>query len=362
MFFFDRVRETSVTTGTGTFSLDGAVRSYDGFVEAGLGSKVVTYAIGHRTADEWEVGIGTITDATPDTLSRTKILGSSNADAAVDFSAGTKDVFLTHSAINVDGSSRLRLPCRAVSVSTIPIATALATGQTLDGLTLAAGDRVLCIGQTTASENGIYVVGATPARSGDFFTGGQAAGSIVFVTAGTVGAGTAWRCSAVAASDVIGTNNLSWTPFLSGPSSSTDNAIARWNGTLGAKIQNSGVLIDDADKVQGKASFSSMNAAADGATITFDLDLDNVHTVTLGGNRTLAISNADVGQRFMIKLIQDATGSRTVTWFSNISWPGGVVPTLTTTALKGDWFGFIVTGVDGYGAPEFDGFTLGQNF
>jgi hypothetical protein len=94
----DRVKETSVTTGTGTLSLDGAVAKFQSFVAAVGTTNTCPYAIVHQTLNEWEVGIGTVTDATPDTLARTTVLASSNADAAVNFSAGTKDVFLTAAA------------------------------------------------------------------------------------------------------------------------------------------------------------------------------------------------------------------------------------------------------------------------
>ena len=94
----------------------------------------------------------------------------------------------------------------------------------------------------------------------------------------------------------------------------------------------------------------------DGTTITFDLDSANTHSVTLGGNRTLALSNSDAGQKFIIRLTQDGTGSRTVTWFSTIKWAGGVTPTLTTTANKTDVFGFICTS-----AGNYDGFVVGYN-
>lgn len=98
--------------------------------------------------------------------------------------------------------------------------------------------------------------------------------------------------------------------------------------------------------------------ASDGATITFDLGSGKYtkQQATLGGNRTLALSNELVGMVFMIDLIQDATGSRTVTWFSGISWAGGSAPTLTTTANKRDSFGFVVTG-----AGAYSGYVIGQN-
>ena len=91
----DRVKETSTTTGTGTLSLAGAVSGFQTFV-AGIGNSNVTYyAIVNDSGTEFEIGIGTVTDASPDTLSRTTILESSNSDSAVNFSSGTKTVFCT---------------------------------------------------------------------------------------------------------------------------------------------------------------------------------------------------------------------------------------------------------------------------
>jgi hypothetical protein len=78
--------------------------------------------------------------------------------------------------------------------------------------------------------------------------------------------------------------------------------------------------------------------------------------VTLGGNRTLALSNVSAGDTFIISLIQDGTGGRTVTFFTTIKWADGVTPTLTTTANKADVFGFIQTSSNNY-----YGFIVGQN-
>ena len=91
----DRVKETSTTTGTGTFDLAGAETGFESFV-SGVGNGNQTYyAISNDGTNEFEVGIGTVTDATPDTLSRDTIISSSNSDALVNFSAGTKTVFCT---------------------------------------------------------------------------------------------------------------------------------------------------------------------------------------------------------------------------------------------------------------------------
>jgi len=91
----DRVKETSTTTGTGTFSLAGAETGFETFV-SGVGDGNTTYyAISHDGTDQWEVGVGTVTDAGTDTLSRDTIISSSNSDAAVNFTAGGKTVFCT---------------------------------------------------------------------------------------------------------------------------------------------------------------------------------------------------------------------------------------------------------------------------
>ncbi len=90
----DRVKQTTTTTGTGTVNLDASVPTgFQSFV-SGIGNgNTCFYCIAHDTLDEWEIGVGTVTDATPDTLSRTTILTGTNSTSAVNFSAGNKTVF-----------------------------------------------------------------------------------------------------------------------------------------------------------------------------------------------------------------------------------------------------------------------------
>ena len=108
----DRVKETTTTTGTGTVNLGGAQTNFETFV-AGIGDGNTTYyAIVHRSSAEFEIGLGTLTDASPDTLARTTVISSSNSDNAVDFAAGTKDVFCTVPASKLvfeDGSNNVTL-------------------------------------------------------------------------------------------------------------------------------------------------------------------------------------------------------------------------------------------------------------
>ena len=127
----DRVKETSTTTGTGTIDLAGAETGYEGFV-AGVGNGNTTYyAIELNSANEWEVGIGTVTDATPDTLSRDTIISSSNGDAAVNFSAGTKNVFCTLPA------KKTISPVMDATTFVVTHASTLSEDQTLDSGVLA---------------------------------------------------------------------------------------------------------------------------------------------------------------------------------------------------------------------------------
>lgn len=89
----DRVQETTTTTGTGTLTLAGAVTGFQTFSSAIGNTNTTYYAI--DGGSEWEVGIGTVGSGT---LTRDTILESSNGGTAVNFSAGTKNVFVTYPA------------------------------------------------------------------------------------------------------------------------------------------------------------------------------------------------------------------------------------------------------------------------
>ena len=92
----DRVNETSTTTGTGTFTLAGAVTGFQSFSAIGNGNTTY-YTIVLQGGTEWEVGLGTYTSSGT-TLSRTTVLSSSNSGSLVNFSAGTKNVFCDYPA------------------------------------------------------------------------------------------------------------------------------------------------------------------------------------------------------------------------------------------------------------------------
>tara|TARA_X000001382_G_scaffold38960_2_gene26051 strand:+ start:4491 stop:4889 length:399 start_codon:yes stop_codon:yes gene_type:complete len=118
----DRVKETTTTTGTGAVALGGAETGFDTFA-AGIGNSNTTYyCIAHQANAEFEVGFGTL-DGDSSDLTRTSVISSSNSDSAVNFSAGTKDVFCTlpaSRALVLDTATSVGLPANT-SVNNIDI-------------------------------------------------------------------------------------------------------------------------------------------------------------------------------------------------------------------------------------------------
>lgn len=99
----------------------------------------------------------------------------------------------------------------------------------------------------------------------------------------------------------------------------------------------------------GQAQLGSLVVTdTDGATVTFDVTQSAIHQVTLAGNRTLAVTGDALVNHFYVALVQDATGSRTVTWWAGIKWAGGSAPTLTTAANKTDLMEFWRVGAASY--------------
>ena len=92
----DRVKETSTTTGQGILSLAGAATGFETFV-TGIGDGNTTYYLAaHESDGTWELGIGTITDASPDTLARTTVIDTSAGNTTkIDFASGSKTIFCT---------------------------------------------------------------------------------------------------------------------------------------------------------------------------------------------------------------------------------------------------------------------------
>jgi hypothetical protein len=265
----DRVRETSTTLGTGTFTLAGAVTGFQTF-SAAIGNTNTTYYT-ITNGSEWEVGIGTVGAGT---LARTTVLASSNAGSLVTFTAGTKDVFCSYPAVKSvttdaigtiasQNSNNVSITGGSVAVTANPTTslevatkqyvdaavtglhvhdsvsaatTAALTGvvtynngtsgvgatltlgtalTVLDGYTLLNGNRVLVKNQANAAHNGIYTWatgGTVLTRATDADTTTELnGGDFFFVVNGTVNNDTGWII--IDPVTTIGTSNVNFTQF-----------------------------------------------------------------------------------------------------------------------------------------------------
>jgi hypothetical protein len=136
----DRVKETTTTTGTGTVTLAGASAGYQSFSAIGNANSTY-YTIAAQTGTEWEVGIGTYTSSGT-TLSRTTVLSSSNSGSLVNFSAGTKDVFVTYPAEFTANAIGGGVGAVLLNADTVTVNGTIATGQnglSVGPVTLASG-------------------------------------------------------------------------------------------------------------------------------------------------------------------------------------------------------------------------------
>lgn len=168
----------------------------------------------------------------------------------------------------------------------------LSGSQTIDGISVSTGDRVLVKDQTSGSENGIYVAGTGAwVRASDMASGSLASGTIVFVDDGTASqADTGWRVATNSGSDVVGTDALTFSTFTSQPmaiddladvdtstSAPTDlevltwiNGNSKWEpGTLDAGAGAIYFKADGTRNVTGAATFDdNLTLDSDDATLT----------------------------------------------------------------------------------------------
>jgi hypothetical protein len=211
----DRVRETSTTTGTGTITLAGASTGFRSFADIG-NANTTYYCISNN--NQFEVGIGTYT-ASGTTLSRDTVLSNSlGTTALIDFSAGTKDVFVTYpSSIYVGTTDTQTLTNKRITprvVTTASSATPTINTDNTDqfGLTAQAVDITSFTTNLTGTPTDgqklwIYIVG-TAARAiawGASFESSTATLPTTTVTTNRLDVGfvwnaatSKWRCVAVA--------------------------------------------------------------------------------------------------------------------------------------------------------------------
>ena len=274
----DRVKETTTTVSTGTITLAGASTGYQSFAAVGNGNTTY-YAIASQTLSEWEVGIGTYTSAGT-TLSRTTVLASSNAGSLVNFSAGTKDVFVTYpseKAVWLDASgnaSALGTPVSFVGTNI----TGTATSFTASNVTTNAN----LTGMVTSVGNATTVVTNANLTGGVTSVGNAAT---VITNANLTGGVT----SVGNATTVVTNANLT------GEATSTGNAVTLTNSAVIGKVITG--YVSGAGTVAATDSILQAIQKLNGNNAT-NANLTGV--ITSVGNATSIASQTGTGTKFVV--------------------------------------------------------------
>ena len=208
------------------------------------------------------------------------------------------------------------------------ISTAYANGQTVDGVTLSTGDRILLKDQTSGSANGIYNVNASgaPSRASDMATGANAAGNFVFVEKGTVNGNNGFVCTTDVA--VVGTNALTFTQFSGAGQVIAGDGIQKSGNTLSLDLKaNSGVIISSTELALDLSAnnITGTLAITDGGTgaTTISGVLDNLSFTAF--TKTLRTAGNAAAARTTLGL-----GSISTQAANSVAITGGSIQNLTT--------------------------------
>ena len=170
----DRVKETSSTTGTGNFTLAGATTGFRRFNDSVGSANTCYYVITDNT--DYEIGLGTLSNSA--TLARTTVITSSNSNSAVDWGAGTKDVFTTYpgtKAVIQDANGEVSLGSALGVFGAVSVGGTLAVTGDTDVANLSASGTFDVAGETnlaTATITGNVSANGTLDVSGNGSVGG----------------------------------------------------------------------------------------------------------------------------------------------------------------------------------------------
>jgi hypothetical protein len=140
--------------------------------------------------------------------------------------------------------------------------------QTIDGVALVAGQRVLVAGQTTGSENGIYVVAASSwTRSSDMAVGADAAGAFTFVEQGTTNADSGWVCTNDKGSAVIGTAALAFSQFSGAGSIIAGDGLSKTGNQIDVNVGNGIQIVSDAVALKLASTNPGLQVGAGGVAV-----------------------------------------------------------------------------------------------
>lgn len=181
---------------------------------------------------------------------------------------------------------------RAATTANITISTALNNGDTLDGVTLATNDRVLVKDQSAPAENGIYVVGAVPARAADMDAWAEVPGAYTWVEEGTVNLDSAW-VSTANAGGTLDTTSITWVLFSSAAGLIAGNGLTKTGNSLNvvgtaSRISVAADAIDIDSGYVGQSSITTLGTITTGTWTATDIAVADGGTgsSTASGART----------------------------------------------------------------------------
>jgi len=318
----DRVRETTNTTGTGTFTLLGAVTGYQSFSVIGNGNTCF-YACADQGGPNWEVGIGTYSSGT---LARTTVLSSSNSGSLVNFTAGTKDVFVTQpseKAVYLDGSGNIT----PSSVGPLTVSSLTDTGLTAGRVTYATTSGLLTDsanmtfnGTSLTLANDASISGLTVGKGGGALASNTAVG-LASLPANTTGAQNTAVGQLAMVTNTTGSDNSAF-----GFYSLFTNTTGSQNTAIGRQSLFSNTTASNNTAVGYQAGYSNTTGTASVA-----VGYQALYTNTGAGNTALGTS--------ALALNTSATGNTALGYQAGASNTTGLITAVGYQALNSNTTG-----------------------